>query len=149
MSRDNIFKELNEMRSRISQAKSLNPWDAKVGPGRLQDIDLLSQAACLFARSVSRSTSEGLKTLCNENVLTKNEFLEIKAAAEQLWSWQIGLNILFKGQVELKNKDISHHKVPVDIFSKKTLSEVRQNLHSLSEKVNKIIDKALSAQRGN
>ncbi len=147
--RDNIFKELNEMRSRISQAKSLNPWDAKVGPGRLQDIDLLSQAACLFARSVSRSTSEGLKTLCNENVLTKNEFLEIKAAAEQLWSWQIGLNILFKGQVELKNKDISHHKVPVDIFSKKTLSEVRQNLHSLSEKVNKIIDKALSAQRGN
>ena len=81
--------------------------------------------------------------------MTKNEFLEIKAAAEQLWSWQIGLNILFKGQVELKHKDISHHKVPVDIFSKKTLSEVRQNLHSLSEKVNKIIDKALSAQRGN
>ena len=57
--RENIFNELVNMRARIFQAKSLNPWDAKIGPGRLQDIDLLSQAGCLVNRSVSRSTAAG------------------------------------------------------------------------------------------
>ena len=61
--RENIFNELVNMRARIFQAKSLNPWDAKIGPGRLQDIDLLSQAGCLVNRTVSRSTAAGLEAL--------------------------------------------------------------------------------------
>ena len=146
--RENIFNELINMRARISQAKSLNPWDAKIGPGRLQDIDLLSQAGCLVNRSVSRSTAAGLEALFSGKFISQQEFFEIKAAATQLWSWQIGLNILFKGQVELENLDVVDNGAQVEIFEKQTLSEVKERLHHLSNKINKVIDKILSHEKG-
>ena len=145
--RENIFNELVSMRARIFQAKSLNPWDAKIGPGRLQDIDLLSQAGCLVNRSVSRSTAAGLEALFSEKFISEEDFFEIKAAATQLWSWQIGLNILFKGQVELENFDALENGAKVEIFEKQTLSEVKKSLHHLSNKINKVIDKILSHQK--
>lgn len=146
--RENIFNELVNMRARIFQAKSLNPWDAKIGPGRLQDIDLLSQAGCLVNRSVSRSTVAGLEALFSGKFISHEEFFEIKAAATQLWSWQIGLNILFKGQVELENLGDSDNGAQVEIFEKQTLSEVKEMLHHLSNKINKVIDKILSHEKG-
>ena len=146
--RENIFNELVNMRARIFQAKSLNPWDAKIGPGRLQDIDLLSQAGCLVNRSVSRSTAAGLEALFSGKFISQEEFFEIKAAATQLWSWQIGLNILFKGQVELENWDVLDNGAQVEIFEKQTLSEVKERLHHLSNKINKVIDKILSHEKG-
>ena len=145
--RENIFNELVSMRARIFQAKSLNPWDAKIGPGRLQDIDLLSQAGCLVNRSVSRSTAAGLEALFSEKFISEEDFFEIKAAATQLWSWQIGLNILFKGQVELENFDALENGAKVEIFEKQTLSEVKKSLHHLSNKINRVIDKILSHQK--
>ena len=146
--RENIFNELVNMRARIFQAKPLNPWDAKIGPGRLQDIDLLSQAGCLVNRSVSRSTVAGLEALFSGKFISHEEFFEIKAAATQLWSWQIGLNILFKGQVELENLDVLDNGAQVEIFEKQTLSEVKERLHHLSNKINKVIDKILSHEKG-
>ena len=145
--RKNIFSELVNMRTRIFQAKPLNPWDAKIGPGRLQDIDLLSQAGCLTGRSVSRSTVAGLEALIIDNFITQKEFFEIKAAVTQLWSWQIGLNILFKGQVELENLDVFNNEVKVEIFEKQTLTEIKNSLHHLSNKINKVIDKILSDKK--
>tara|TARA_B100001287_G_scaffold167763_1_gene141105 strand:- start:121 stop:531 length:411 start_codon:yes stop_codon:yes gene_type:complete len=135
------------MRTRIFQAKPLNPWDAKIGPGRLQDIDLLSQAGCLTGRSVSRSTVAGLEALIIDNFITQKEFFEIKAAVTQLWSWQIGLNILFKGQVELENLDVFDNEAKVEIFEKQTLTEIKNRLHHLSNKINKVIDKILSDKK--
>ena len=145
--RKNIFSELVNMRRRIFQAKPLNPWDAKIGPGRLQDIDLLSQAGCLTGRSVSRSTVAGLEALIIDNFITQNEFFEIKTAVTQLWSWQIGLNILFKGQVELENLDVLDNEAKVEIFERKTLTEVKNSLHHLSNKINKVINKILSDKK--
>ena len=146
--RENIFNELVNIRSRISQAKSLNPWDAKIGPGRLQDIDLLSQAGCLIHRSLSRSTADGLEALVFGNFITQKEFSEIKAAVSQLWSWQIGLNILFKGRAELENMNVLENEAKVEIFEKQTLTEVKNSLHHLSNKINKVINKILSHEKG-
>jgi glutamate-ammonia-ligase adenylyltransferase len=146
--RENIFNELVNIRSRISQAKSLNPWDAKIGPGRLQDIDLLSQAGCLIHRSLSRSTADGLEALVFGNFITQKEFSEIKVAVSQLWSWQIGLNILFKGRAELENMNVLENEAKVEIFEKQTLSELKNSLHRLSNEINKVINKILSDEKG-
>ena len=114
----------------------------------MQDIDLLSQAGCLVSRSVSRSTAAGLDALFLGKLINQNEFLEIKAAATQLWSWQIGLNILFKGQVKLENLGVLDNEAQFEIFEKQTLSEVKNSLHHLSKKINKVINKILSDEKG-
>ena len=135
------------MRSRIAQAKISNPLDAKIGPGRLQDLDLLSQAGCLVTRSISRSTNAGLEALFGGKFLTKNEFAELKSAANQLWSLQLGLNILFKGQVELEKINVLDNQTRIEIFEKQTLAEVKKSLLISSSKINTVFDKVLSNGR--
>ena len=135
------------MRSRIAQAKISNPLDAKIGPGRLQDLDLLSQAGCLVTRSTSRSTNAGLEALFEGKFLSQNELFELKAAANQLWSLQLGLNILFKGQVELEKLDVLDNQARIEIFEKQTLAEVKKSLLISSSKINTVIDKVLSNGR--
>lgn len=57
-----ITRDVAEMRDRIRAAKSPdNLWDAKIGPGRLQEIDLIAQAGALVQGVTSGQTDAGLR----------------------------------------------------------------------------------------
>jgi len=59
--RDRIIEEVATMRARIAAAKAPDgPWDAKLGPGRLQDVELMAQAGNLMAHATSRDVGQGL-----------------------------------------------------------------------------------------
>ena len=58
---DDVRREVGKMRARIAAAK--NPagvWQAKIGPGRIQDIELLAQAGALVQGSLARDVQSGL-----------------------------------------------------------------------------------------
>ncbi|MGD1884306.1 MAG: glutamine-synthetase adenylyltransferase [Paracoccaceae bacterium] len=58
-----VFADHCAMRERIAAAKSpAGPWDAKIGPGRLQDIELFAQALSCLTGTFSHSTTTALKT---------------------------------------------------------------------------------------
>ncbi|SLN69956.1 Glutamate-ammonia-ligase adenylyltransferase [Roseovarius litorisediminis] len=58
---DSVLKEVGEMRVRIASAKTPDgPWDTKLGPGRLQEIELIAQAGALMAGEVSHGVAAGL-----------------------------------------------------------------------------------------
>lgn len=49
------------MRARIAEAKSPDgPLDAKLGAGRMQDVELMAQAGCLMAGRPGRDVAAGL-----------------------------------------------------------------------------------------
>jgi glutamate-ammonia-ligase adenylyltransferase len=59
---DKIIAEVATMRARIAAAKPAEgPWDAKLGAGRLQDVELVAQAASLMAGSLARGARDGLE----------------------------------------------------------------------------------------
>ena len=56
-----VVAEVAGMRARIAAAKAPDgPWDAKIGAGRLQDVELIAQAGSLMAANPARGTREGL-----------------------------------------------------------------------------------------
>ena len=56
-----LAKEVIDMRARIAAAKTpAGPLDAKMGPGRLQDIQLIAQAAALASGRARKGTQAGL-----------------------------------------------------------------------------------------
>lgn len=58
---DRILGELSEMRERIARAKSPEgPWDVKLGPGRLLDLELMAQAGNLMAGQADRDMAAGI-----------------------------------------------------------------------------------------
>jgi len=54
-----VRREIAAMRERIARAaddaRIANPWEAKLGPGRMQDIELVAQGAALVAGSPERA----------------------------------------------------------------------------------------------
>lgn len=57
-----IRTDVLEMRERIAAAKAPEGvWDAKIGTGRLQDIELTSQAAALLTGNATRDVAESLR----------------------------------------------------------------------------------------
>ncbi len=74
------LRDLSDMRARIQAAKSGDLWDAKIGPGRLQDIELLAQAALLCSKSMDRSTRNGLDALTELGWATPAQIDVIKDA---------------------------------------------------------------------
>ena len=59
---DHVLREVADMRARIADAKSpAGPWDAKLGYGRIQEIELVAQAGALMAGLPGRGVAEGLR----------------------------------------------------------------------------------------
>ncbi|SLN14375.1 Glutamate-ammonia-ligase adenylyltransferase [Roseovarius gaetbuli] len=56
-----VLAQLIEMRARIASAKApAGPWDAKLGPGRLMELELIAQAGTLMAGQGARDVASGL-----------------------------------------------------------------------------------------
>jgi glutamate-ammonia-ligase adenylyltransferase len=54
-------RDVSDMRARIFAAKeTLGPWETKVGPGRMQDIELVAQAGALIQGKLERDVASGL-----------------------------------------------------------------------------------------
>ncbi|MEM9580342.1 MAG: glutamine-synthetase adenylyltransferase [Pseudomonadota bacterium] len=56
-----ILGEVAQMRGRIRAAKAGTLWDAKIGPGRLQEIELIGQAGLLGKGAVARDIPSGIE----------------------------------------------------------------------------------------
>nr|WP_309503755.1 bifunctional [glutamine synthetase] adenylyltransferase/[glutamine synthetase]-adenylyl-L-tyrosine phosphorylase [uncultured Roseovarius sp.] len=60
--REKVLQEVAEMRARIRAAKApVGPLDAKLGRGRMQEIELIGQAGTLLAGSAEQRTEAGLR----------------------------------------------------------------------------------------
>ncbi|OAN71359.1 glutamine-synthetase adenylyltransferase [Sulfitobacter sp. EhC04] len=90
-----VQTEVAEMRSRIAQAKAPSgPWDAKIGPGRLQDIELLAQAGALLAGTTARHIPDGLTAACTVGLIDAQGAKTLKQAYGHCWALQCAGRLL-------------------------------------------------------
>ena len=99
--REKVLTELAEMRARISAAKGRgDPWDPKLGRGRMQDIELLSQAGSLLSGQAPRSTTRGLAAAARQGWLPKAAAEQLAATYRLCWSLQIGARLITEGRLD-------------------------------------------------
>ncbi|MEM6306181.1 MAG: glutamine-synthetase adenylyltransferase [Pseudomonadota bacterium] len=93
--KDRTLRAVAAMRARIAAAKApAGPLDAKIGPGRLQDIELMGQAGLLIAGSAARSIPTGLAALAEAGVVTGAGAARLRAAYDQVWALQCATRLL-------------------------------------------------------
>ncbi len=92
---DSVLKDVAEMRARLRSAKpGEGEWDAKAGPGRLQDIELLAQTAALLAGDPARRVEAQLRAGLRSGWLKPEEEAALARAYRLLWRLQAGLRLL-------------------------------------------------------
>ncbi|WP_420325264.1 glutamine-synthetase adenylyltransferase [Mameliella sp.] len=93
-----IRRGVAEMRARIAAAKGPGgPLDAKIGPGRLQDIELFAQLCALEA---GRPVREAPRALRLAKWLDEADRTALIAAYELFWSLQIGARLVSEDAID-------------------------------------------------
>ncbi len=90
-----ILKEVADMRDRIAAAKSPGGvLDAKVGAGRLQDIELVAQAGSLLSGTAVGDVAGGLAGAVESGWLSDADAVTLERCYELFWSVQMAARLL-------------------------------------------------------
>ncbi|PFG64035.1 glutamate-ammonia-ligase adenylyltransferase [Thioclava sp. ES.031] len=99
---DAVLHDLAQMRARIFAAKAPDgDWEAKVGPGRLQDIELLAQSFALRAGVPARKVEAQLRAGPRGGFVTREEGEQLATAYRFLWRLQAGGRLLSEKRLDM------------------------------------------------
>ncbi len=98
-----VLPDVADMRERIFAAKAPDgAWEAKIGPGRLQDIELLAQSCALRAASPARRVEPQLRAGLRAGFLAKEDEAALQEAYRFLWRLQAGGRLLTEKPIDLE-----------------------------------------------
>lgn len=84
-----VAQDAADMRARLEEAKPAHGlWDAKAGPGRLMDIELIAQCCALRAGHHARRVEAQLRAGAKEGVITPAEEHDLLRAYRLCWTLQ-------------------------------------------------------------
>ena len=90
-----VLREVAEMRARLAAAKApAGIWDAKNGPGRLMDIELMAETGALLAGLAQRDVSSGLDGAVAAGLLDVAQAQSLKECYDLCWSVQCAARLL-------------------------------------------------------
>jgi glutamate-ammonia-ligase adenylyltransferase len=92
---EGVLPDTAAMRARLFAAKpGAGRWEAKLGPGRLQDIELMAQAAALIAASPARRVEAQLRAGLRAGVIPANDEETLLSAYRLCWRVQAASRLL-------------------------------------------------------
>jgi [glutamine synthetase] adenylyltransferase / [glutamine synthetase]-adenylyl-L-tyrosine phosphorylase len=90
-----VLKEVADMRARVAAAKSpAGVWDAKIGPGRMLDIELIAQAGALLGGLAAQDVAAGLQGAVAGGWLSVADAKELGRCYDLLWKVQVAMRLM-------------------------------------------------------
>lgn len=141
---DQILSEVALMRTRIAASKMpFGPLDPKIGPGRLQDIELLAQAGTLLQGRAGHGITQGLMAAADCGFISEGDAGQL-SAAHALWSSiQVALRLIGDGDIETDTLSTAARAFLGRVFDLPNLETLEANLKDASQTCAGIIDAAL------
>jgi glutamate-ammonia-ligase adenylyltransferase len=92
---DTVLADVADMRARLAAAKpGSGGWDAKLGPGKLMDIELLAQTLALTTGSAARQVERQIAAGANAGKLSQSDQTIVLAAYRLCWRLQAAARLL-------------------------------------------------------
>ncbi|MEX0307487.1 MAG: glutamine-synthetase adenylyltransferase [Ruegeria sp.] len=96
-----VLQEVADMRNRLAAAKApAGVWDAKNGPGRMMDIELLAETGALLAGLPQRDVPSGLDGAVAAGLLDVAQAQTLKDCYDLCWSVQCAARLLSGKTIE-------------------------------------------------
>ncbi|MRX49367.1 glutamine-synthetase adenylyltransferase [Paracoccus sp. S-4012] len=97
-----VLPDLAAMRARLAGARpSAGPWDAKAGPGRLQDIELLAQSLALRTADPARASTAQLRAGRRAGLIGAEDAERLASARRLMWRVHAGTRLIGERRVDL------------------------------------------------
>jgi [glutamine synthetase] adenylyltransferase / [glutamine synthetase]-adenylyl-L-tyrosine phosphorylase len=96
-----VRKDVAEMRARLAVAKpARGQWEAKDGPGRLMDIELLAEMAALLTGSPARGVERQIEAGRKGGILSDSDATALLEGYRLMWRLQAGTRLITEGTLD-------------------------------------------------
>ncbi|MTH76177.1 glutamine-synthetase adenylyltransferase [Paracoccus aestuariivivens] len=141
----NVMSDLSEMRARIFAAKAPDgAWEAKIGRGRLQDIELLAQFFALRTGSSTRAVQAQLRAGPRAGLIGRAEADTLATARRFLWNLQCSGRLLTERPLDMENLGEGGQAFLLRETGTNDLAELAARLEAVVAQAGEIIDSALA-----
>ncbi|MEO0390377.1 MAG: glutamine-synthetase adenylyltransferase [Pseudomonadota bacterium] len=139
-----VMSDLRDMRARIAEAKPPEGiWDAKIGPGRLQDIELLSQAGAVLSDATAVDVATGLAGCVAAGLLNDAQAQALGHTYAMLWRVQMAARLLSTQPVQLDDVGAGGRAVLLRAVGERTETEAERTLNAAHQAADTIISQAV------
>ncbi|UWR09799.1 bifunctional [glutamate--ammonia ligase]-adenylyl-L-tyrosine phosphorylase/[glutamate--ammonia-ligase] adenylyltransferase [Sulfitobacter mediterraneus] len=143
---DHVLSEVAQMRTRIKAAKAPDgPFDAKIGAGRLQDIELFAQAGALMQGRAAHDIADGLGAAEASKVITADQRAVLQQAYDQCWTLQCAGRLLSAHPVQTDKLGQAGEKFLARTLGCDTFADLETQMTQTYAHAAEMIDAALPA----
>lgn len=138
-----VLSELTEMRIRIADARQPDSiWEAKIGAGRLQDIELFAQAGAVLTGEVKSGVRDGLKACVAAGIVNDADAQHLSQVHGILWRVQIASRLLSTEAVKPDSVGTGGQEVLLRAVGSETRRDAETRLEEMTKRAAEIIEKA-------
>jgi glutamate-ammonia-ligase adenylyltransferase len=146
---DQVVTEVAQMRERIAASKAVaGPWDAKIGPGRLQDIELFAQSGALIAGRAAHRIADGITAAKAEGLIDDQGVKILRAAYDACWQLQCAGKLLSPDALDTAALGQAGAAFLARALGCDTLAEVEAHMEQKCHAAAGVIAAALAASQG-
>ncbi|MDW4548075.1 glutamine-synthetase adenylyltransferase [Defluviimonas sp. D31] len=143
---ERVLADVAEMRERIFAAKAPDgAWEAKIGPGRLQDIELLAQVGALRSAAPARRVEAQLRAGLKAGYLTREDEAALQEAYRFFWRLQSGARLLTEQPLDMAAVGAGGQAFLLRETGASNLDGMASQLEGHRERVSAIIARGLAA----
>lgn len=142
-----VRRDVAEMRARIARARSpQGDWDAKIGDGRLMDVELAAQTAALLAGSPARDMAGQIAAGVAAGVLSQAEGDCLTRAATLFWALQAAARLLTGGVLVPEELGEGGRRFVLRETGQGDIAELRAAMTSAATAAAAVIDRLLEGR---
>ncbi|MBS9716378.1 bifunctional [glutamine synthetase] adenylyltransferase/[glutamine synthetase]-adenylyl-L-tyrosine phosphorylase [Pseudohalocynthiibacter aestuariivivens] len=142
---DIVVRDVLDMRARLAEAKpAIETWEAKLGRGRLQDIELLAQAGALMAGDTAPDIQGQLKAACKLGWVSEADMMTLRESYELMWRVQIGAKLLSDRPLDMDDIGEGGRVFMLRETKQTEISQLRADMEERGTIAASIIDHALA-----
>jgi len=143
--RERVLPAVADMRRRIAAAKSpTGAWDAKIGPGRMQEIELVAEAGSLMAAEPERDVEAGLAACVASGWLDAADRRALARAYELCFTLRQAARLLSDRPLEPERLGEGAAAFVLRETGEESLDALARRLRALTAAAAQVIDAALA-----
>jgi glutamate-ammonia-ligase adenylyltransferase len=141
-----VLRAVAEMRARVAGAKPPEgPWDVKLGPGRLLDLELVAQAGNLLAGQGARDVVQGLRAAVASGWLDAAGGAALETAYGLCWTLQMAARLFGDGPLDPDRIGVAGAAFVLRGTGEESLGLLERRLAELCDAAAGVIDAGLAA----
>jgi glutamate-ammonia-ligase adenylyltransferase len=139
-----VLEAVAEMRARVASAKApAGPWDAKLGPGRLLELELVSQAGNLMAGQAARDVRAGIAGGVAIGWLSDGDGAALSEAYALCWRVQMVARLISDKPLEPERMGEGGAAFLLRETGQEGLVILQERLETLCQRAAQVMDAAL------